>query len=140
MRYALILNGPNLNLLGQRQPEIYGTQTLDDIIAGLRREFPDIRIDAVQSNHEGALIDAIHSTNNDPECVGIVLNPGAYAHTSLAIADAILSVTTPVIEVHLSNIAAREPVRQKSFIAPVCRGTITGLGAKGYALALHALL
>ena len=139
-QYILIINGPNLNLLGYREPEIYGHRTLDDIIEGLGFEFPDIRIESFQSNHEGALIDAIHDTRADDACIGIVLNPGAYAHTSLALADAIAGVPTPVVEVHLSNIAAREPIRHKSLIAPVCIGSIVGLGAMSYSLAVRALL
>lgn len=138
--YILVLNGPNLNLLGTREPEIYGRRTLDDIIEGLRFEFPDIRIEALQSNHEGTLIDAIHDTRNDDDCMGIVFNAGAYTHTSLALADAIASVPTPVVEVHLSNIASREPIRHKSLIAPVCIGSIVGFGALGYSLAVRALL
>lgn len=139
-QYILILNGPNLNLLGTREPEIYGRRTLDDIIEGLRFEFPDIRIEAVQSNHEGVLIDAIHDTRADDACIGIVFNAGAYTHTSLALADAIAGVPTPVVEVHLSNTASREPIRHKSLIAPVCIGTITGFGALSYSLAVRALL
>lgn len=138
--YILILNGPNLNLLGLREPEIYGYRTLDDIIEGLRFEFPDVRIEAIQSNHEGALIDAIHDTRSDEACLGIVLNAGAYTHTSLALADAIAGVPTPVVEVHLSNIAAREPIRHKSLIAGVCIGSIAGFGALSYSLAVRALL
>lgn len=138
--YILILNGPNLNLLGTREPEIYGRRTLDDIIEGLRFEFPDIRLESLQSNHEGVLIDAIHDTRNDDACIGIVLNAGAYSHTSLAIADAVAGVPTPVIEVHLSNTAARETIRRSSLLAPNCIGTITGLGALGYSLAVRALL
>lgn len=138
--YILILNGPSLNLLGQREPEIYGRRTLDDIIDGLRFEFPDVRIEAVQSNHEGVLIDAIHDTRNDDACIGIVLNAGGYTHTSLALADAISGVPTPVVEVHLSNVASREPIRHKSMIAPVCIGSITGFGAMSYSLGVRALL
>lgn len=138
--YILILNGPNLNLLGHREPEIYGHRTLDDIIEGLRFEFPDIRLESIQSNHEGTLIDAIHDTRNDDACIGIVFNAGAYTHTSLALADAIAGVHTPVVEVHLSNVAAREAIRHKSLIAPVCIGSIAGFGAIGYSLAVRALL
>ena len=138
--YILILNGPNLNLLGQREPDIYGYRTLDDIIEGLRFEFPDIRIEAIQSNHEGILIDAIHDTRQDDACLGIVFNAGAYTHTSLALADAIAGVPTPVVEVHLSNTAARDEIRHRSLIAPVCIGSIVGFGALGYSLAVRALL
>lgn len=138
--YILILNGPNLNLLGTRQPDIYGTRTLEDIVEGLRFEFPDIRIEAIQSNHEGVLIDAIHDTRADDACLGIVFNAGAFTHTSLALADAIAAVPTPVVEVHLSNVSAREEIRRKSLIAPVCIGSISGFGALSYSLAVRALL
>lgn len=138
--YILILNGPNLNLQGFREPEIYGHRTLDDIIEGLRFEFPDVRIESIQSNHEGALIDAIHDTRTDEACLGIVLNAGAYTHTSLALADAIAGVPTPVVEVHLSNTAAREEIRRTSLIAPACIGTISGFGPLSYSLAVRALL
>lgn len=138
--YILILNGPNLNLLGTREPDIYGHRTLDDILEGLRFEFPDVRLEAIQSNHEGVLIDAIHDTRNDDYCIGIVLNAGAYTHTSLALADAIAGVPMPVVEVHLSNTAAREEIRRTSLIAPVCIGSITGFGSLSYSLAIRALL
>lgn len=137
---VLILNGPNLNLLGRRQPEIYGHATLDDIIAGLRMTFPDLVIDHFQSNHEGELIDRIHQVGFDHDYVGIVLNAGAYTHTSLALADAIAAVPLPVVEVHLSNIFAREEIRRRSLIAPVCRGSVSGFGSKSYELAVRALL
>ena len=138
--YILILNGPNLNLLGTREPDIYGSRTLDDIIEGLRFEFPDVRIESIQSNHEGVLIDAIHDTRNDDACLGIVLNAGAYTHTSIALADAISAVPTPVVEVHLSNIAAREPMRHISLIGARCIGSIAGFGALSYSLAVRAIL
>lgn len=140
MKYILILNGPNLNMLGIRQPEIYGHTTLNDIVCNLQKSHPRIEIRHEQSNHEGILIDAIHATHGDSDCLGIVLNAGAYTHTSLALADAISSVSTPVIEVHLSNTAAREAIRHTSLIAPVCIGTIAGFGAKSYSLAVTALL
>lgn len=132
----LILNGPNLNLLGTRQPEIYGTTTLADIESGLRERFPEVEFSFLQSNHEGVLIDAIQASGAD----GIVLNAGAYTHTSLALADAIASVSVPVVEVHLSNIHGREEIRRRSLIAPVCRGSIAGFGAKVYELAVRAFL
>lgn len=138
--YILILNGPNLNLLGTREPDIYGHRTLDDILEGLRFEFPDVRLEAIQSNHEGVLIDAIHDTRNDDYCIGIVLNAGAYTHTSLALADAIAGVPMPVVEVHMSNTAVREEIRHTSLIAPVCIGSITGFGSLSYSLAIRALL
>ena len=137
---VLILNGPNLNLLGRRHPEIYGHATLDDIIAGLCMTFPDLVIDHFQSNNEGELIDRIHQVGFDPDYAGIVLNAGAYTHTSLALADAIAAVPLPVVEVHLSNIFAREEIRRRSLIAPVCRGSVSGFGSKSYELAVRALL
>lgn len=136
----LILNGPNLNMLGTREPGIYGHKSLDDIVAELRAAYPDIEIRHVQSNHEGDLIDAIHGTHGSDDCLGIVLNAGAYTHTSLALADAIAAVSTPVVEVHLSNTAAREPIRHTSLIAPVCIGSITGFSADSYHLAVEALI
>lgn len=139
-QYILILNGPNLNLLGTREPDIYGDLSLEEIFERIQLEFPEVDFQLMQSNHEGTLIDAIHDTRNDASCLGIVFNAGAYTHTSLALADAIAAVPTPVVEVHLSNIAAREPIRRTSLIAPVCRGSIAGFGATGYSLAVRALL
>ena len=139
MSSLLILNGPNLNLLGTRQPEVYGRTTLDDvrqICEVAAREF-GLTIAFVQSNHEGALIDAIHAARGVH--LGIVLNAGAYTHTSVALMDAITSAALPVVEVHLSNIHAREAFRHKSFIAPVAVGQICGFGAAGYALSIRAL-
>lgn len=138
--YILVLNGPNLNLLGRRQPEIYGTETLDDINRGLSALLePGMALEARQSNSEGELIDAIHAAGFDPACRGIILNAGAYTHYSYAIADAIAAVPAPVVEVHISNIFAREGFRAKSVIAPVCRGSISGFGTDSYRLALLAL-
>lgn len=136
----LVVNGPNLNLLGIRQPEIYGHSTLTDIISGLAAQFPDIEIEHFQSNHEGLIIDKLHAVGYDPDYIGIVLNAGAYTHTSLAIADAIAAISRPVVEVHLSNVFAREEIRHRSLIAPVCRGSISGFGVKSYELAVRALL
>lgn len=136
----LILNGPNLNLLGLREPEIYGRETLDDIIRRLITIFPQVEIEHFQSNHEGALIDKIHEVGFDEAYAGIVLNAGAYTHTSLALADAIAAVSRKVVEVHLSNIFAREEIRHRSQIAPVCVGSISGFGAKSYELAIRGLL
>ncbi len=133
---VLILNGPNLNLLGYRQPDIYGNQRFEDYVEDLRIRLPEVEISYFQSNHEGELIDKLHAAQG----LGVVLNPGAYTHTSLAIADAILSIQIPVVEVHISNIFAREPIRQKTLTAPVCRGIITGLGLIGYELAIRFLL
>lgn len=141
MNNILIINGPNLNLLGTREPEIYGRRSLDEIIESVREEFPDIEIRHIQSNYEGELIEAIHSTRTDIDCLGIVLNAAACTHTSLALADAISAVPTPVVEVHLSNTAARsETIRHTSLIAPVCIGTIAGFGSLSYHLAVRALL
>ncbi|MBD5299312.1 MAG: type II 3-dehydroquinate dehydratase [Bacteroides sp.] len=136
-----IINGPNLNLLGKRQPEIYGSKSFDDHLREIRAEFPDTPIEYFQSNCEGEIIDKIHHLGYDnPECSGIVMNPGAYAHYSIAIADAISSVNIPVIEVHISNIHAREEFRHKSVTAPAAKGMICGLGLNGYNLAIRALL
>lgn len=139
MASILILNGPNLNLLGQRQPDVYGRTTLNDIETLCQRhgKMIDLAVSCLQSNHEGVLIDAIHDAKGTHD--GIVLNAGAYTHTSIALMDAISSVELPVIELHLSNIHAREPFRHKSYIAPVAVGQICGFGAHGYVLALDAL-
>ena len=136
----LIINGPNLNLLGTRQPEIYGRASLTDIISSLAALFPDVEIEHFQSNHEGFIIDKLHAVGYDNDYLCIVLNAGAYTHTSLAIADAIAGISRPVVEVHLSNVFAREEIRHRSLIAPVCRGSISGFGVKSYELAVRALL
>jgi len=135
-----IINGPNLNLLGKRQPEIYGTTSFEDYLRTLREKHPETPIKYFQSNCEGEIIDEIHSLGYDtPDCTGIIINPGAYAHYSYAIADAIASIQTPVIEVHISNIHARDEFRHKSVTAPSCRAMLCGFGLKGYELALIAL-
>lgn len=134
----LIINGPNLNLLGAREPGIYGRQTMDDILDSLELHFSEAIIDYYQSNHEGDIIDRLHQAAGE-DYKGIALNAGAYTHTSLAIADAIAAIEIPVVEVHLSNVAAREDIRHTSLIAPVCIGVISGFGAKSYTLALEAL-
>ncbi len=128
----LIINGPNLNMLGRREPGIYGSQSWDDFMPRLREEFPDVEITCFQSNHEGVIIDALQQA----DCDAIVLNAGAYTHTSLAIADAIAAISVPVTEVHISNIAAREEIRHRSLIAPVCRGSIAGFGLDSYRMAV----
>jgi 3-dehydroquinate dehydratase-2 len=134
----LILNGPNLNLLGKREPEIYGTQTFEDYFAQLQARFPAIELHYFQSNSEGVIIDKIHEVGFSFD--GIILNGGAYTHTSIAIADAIAGVKTPVVEVHISSIHARESFRHKSYPAANCVGSIIGLGLEGYALAIQYFL
>lgn len=137
----LIINGPNLNLLGIRQPEIYGKADIDSIISALREKYADrVAIESFQSNHEGDIIDELHRVGFNNEYAGIVLNAGAYTHTSLAIADAIAAINLPVVEVHISNIAAREEIRHRSLIAPVCKGSIAGFGIDSYRLGIEALL
>jgi len=129
-----IINGPNLNLLGKREPGIYGDTSFDSYFTGLQQVFPDCELSYFQSNHEGAIIDKIHETGFSFD--GIVLNAGAYTHTSIAIHDAIKSVNTPVLEVHISNIHTREEFRHKSMIAAACKGSIVGLGLLSYELAI----
>ncbi|WP_297772093.1 type II 3-dehydroquinate dehydratase [uncultured Roseovarius sp.] len=140
MTAILFLNGPNLNLLGTRQPEVYGHTTLGDIEQMCRAHAApkDVRIGFEQSNHEGALIDAIHAARDQYD--GIVLNAGAYTHSSVALMDAITSAAVPTIELHLSNVHAREEFRHHSYIARVAVGVICGFGAHGYVLALDAIL
>jgi 3-dehydroquinate dehydratase-2 len=130
----LIINGPNLNLLGKREPEIYGNRSFEDYLRDLQAFFPNDQIDYFQSNHEGALVDRIQLAGFEVD--GIVLNAGAYTHTSIAIADAIGAIPAPVVEVHISNIHQRESFRQHSFLAAKCVGSIVGLGLDGYRLAL----
>ncbi len=132
----LILNGPNLNLLGTREPEVYGSTTLSDIESLIRSNYSDLDVQFFQSNHEGELIDRIHAAASDGTS-GIVFNPGGFTHTSVAIRDAVTAAGVPVIEVHLSNIHAREAFRHRSLIAGVCVGQISGLGAMGYDLAVR---
>lgn len=137
---VMVVNGPNLDLLGTREPEVYGEDTLEDINNMLLEEAARLGADlkTYQSNSEGGLVDAIHEAKGWADV--IIINPGAYTHTSIALRDAIAAVEVPTIEVHLSNIHAREDFRRHSYIAPVAVGLISGLGAHGYRLALHAAL
>lgn len=136
----LVLHGPNLNLLGTREPEVYGSLTLDDInqkLIELGREL-GTEIKCLQSNHEGALIDALHEARTWAD--GVVFNPGGYTHTSVALRDAISAIQIPVVEVHLSNVYAREEFRHTSMISGVCKGKVTGFGWRSYLLGLRALV
>ena len=135
----LIINGPNLNLLGQREPSIYGANTMEYALLMIKEHFTNVEVDYYQSNVEGFLIDRIQSAMNE-DIDGIVLNAGAYTHTSIALRDCIASVQIPVVEVHLSNVHQRESFRHQSMIAAVCRGVITGFGIKSYMLAVEALV
>ena len=135
----LIINGPNLNRLGKREPGIYGTKTMDDCLEHLRTTFKDVEISYYQSNVEGFLIDRLQQAA-DEGIEGIVLNAGAYTHTSIALHDAIRSIDVPVIEVHISNVHQREEFRRQSMISPACRGVICGFGMDSYRLGILALL
>ena len=135
MLHLAIVNGPNLNLLGTREPGIYGTQSFDEYFAALKGRFPQVHLEYYQSNVEGELINYLHSCMGKVK--GIILNAGAYTHTSIALADAITAIGIPVIEVHISNVLAREEYRKASFIASKCVGSISGLGMESYALAVQ---
>jgi 3-dehydroquinate dehydratase-2 len=132
-----IINGPNLNLLGKREPEIYGSEGFDHYLNKLKSKFPQHQFHYFQSNVEGELINAIHEFGFNYD--GLILNAGGYTHTSVALADAIAGIKSPVIEVHISNIFAREDFRHTSYLGAKCKGSISGLGLNGYALAVHAL-
>lgn len=136
----LVMNGPNLNLLGKREPEIYGSQTLADIEELLKKEAAllGVEVSFYQSNHEGGLVDALHQAMTEQD--GVVLNAGAYTHTSVALRDAISAIHLPVVEVHMSNVAAREEFRHQSYVSAVCLGTVCGFGADSYLLGLRGLV
>jgi 3-dehydroquinate dehydratase II len=134
----LLVNGPNLNLLGKREPDIYGTQTFEDFLGELRHSFPEAELEYFQSNHEGALLDKIQAAGFEVQ--GIVLNAGALTHTSIALADAVAAIPAPVVEVHISNVHKREPFRHHSYLSAKCEGSIVGLGLEGYRLAVRYFL
>lgn len=138
MKHIEIINGPNLNLTGRREPEIYGSVTMEQYLDELRQSFPEVQISYYQSNVEGEIINRIHEVGFSAD--GIIINAGGYSHTSVALHDALAAVPAPAIEVHLSNIFAREEYRHHSLLTSACRGIICGLGLKGYELAVNALL
>lgn len=135
----LIINGPNLNLLGTREPQHYGTGTMDSVLDALKSQYPRVEFDYYQSNVEGLLIDRLHKTLEEP-CDGVVLNAGGYTHTSVALRDAISAIKVPVVEVHISNVHSREEFRHRSLISAVCKGVICGFGLDSYRLGVEALL
>ena len=138
MKKIIIINGPNLNLLGKREPEIYGSESFEAYFKSLKEKFPNLELDYYQSNIEGALIDKLHEVGFSYD--GIILNAAAYTHTSVGIGDAVKGISTPVIEVHISNTYSREEFRHQSFISPNANGVILGFGLKSYALALQTFL
>ena len=138
MRHIEIINGPNLNLTGRREPEVYGSTTMEEYVEGLRARFPEVEVSYYQSNVEGELIDRIQQVGFRYD--GLIVNLGGYSHTSVALRDALLAVPAPKVEVHISNIFAREEYRHHSLITSACRGIICGLGLQGYELALRSLL
>ena len=138
MKRIQIINGPNLNMLGKREPTVYGTQTFETYFSELKTLFPEVELEYFQSNTEGILIDKIQETGFTFD--GIILNGGAYTHTSIAIADAIRSITAPVVEVHISNVFQREDYRHHSFLSEACKGCIVGFGLDSYRLAIEAII
>lgn len=138
MKHIIIVNGPNLNLLGKREPEIYSNRSFEDYLETLKKDFTEVQIDYYQSNVEGEIINKLHEVGFSYD--GIILNAGGYSHTSVAIHDAIAAITTPVIEVHISNIYAREEYRRHSLLSDACKGVICGLGLDGYRFAVEALI
>lgn len=135
---VIIINGPNLNLLGQREPSVYGADSFEAYFATLQRAYPQLELSYFQSSHEGALLDKLHEVGFSYD--GIILNAGAYTHTSVALHDAIRAITTPVVEVHISNTFAREAFRHHSYISAVAKGVIVGFGMESYRLALESFL
>ena len=133
-----IINGPNINLLGKREPSIYGAVSFEDYLQTLKARYPEVEISYYQSNVEGEMINKIHEVGFEYD--GIILNAGAYTHTSIALQDALRAVTTPAIEVHISNVFAREPYRHKSMISEACKGVVTGFGLDSYRVGLEGLL
>lgn len=141
MKYIQIIDGPNLNLTGTRQPQLFGEIPISDVVEELRTQlFPKVECRYFQSNIEGELINELHKVGFDDECMGVILNGGAYTHTSLALADAVAAIPVSVVEVHISNIFNRGKLRAKSYLASVCKGSITGFGLDSYRLAVQALL
>lgn len=136
IKNILILNGANLNLLGKREPNYYGNESFEEYLEKLKTSFPNVNISYFQSNIEGAIVNALQNTTAD----AIVLNAGGYSHTSVVIRDAIIAIEKPIVEVHISNIFAREEFRHTSLLSPVCKGVIVGLGLKGYKLAIQSLV
>lgn len=134
----IIINGPNLNLLGKREPEIYGSETFEDFFRKLQLQFKNVELSYFQSNIEGEIIDKLHEVGFDYD--GIILNAAAYTHTSVGIGDAVKGINTPVVELHISNVHAREEFRHHSFIAPAAKGVLFGFGLKGYELAIQSFL
>lgn len=138
MKRILIVNGPNLNLLGLREPEVYGRQTMDDCLAALRQQYPALTVDYYQSNVEGELINRLQAAAGEVD--GILINAGGYSHTSVALHDCLKAISVPAVEIHISNLAQREAFRHVSLIAAACRGTIAGFGMDSYRLGVEALL
>ncbi len=138
MKKIVIINGPNLNLLGKREPDVYGSEGFDSFFGQLQKDFTTVELTYIQSNIEGELINAIQDAGNNAD--GVILNPAGYTHTSVAIGDAIAAIKVPVVEVHISNIHAREEFRKLSHVSAKAKGTIAGLGLEGYKLALQFLL
>lgn len=136
MKKITIINGPNLNLLGKREPNVYGNQSFENFFSDLQKKYPDLELKYLQSNVEGVIIDYLQQESDKD---GIILNAAGYTHTSVSIADAVKAIEIPVIEVHISNIFAREEFRHTSLIAPYCKGSIIGFGLRGYELAIEAL-